>query len=72
MKYFTTTNDIAQYVDECLRTSEGYPHDYDMVAIADELHELAGLDDQRQAFTENWDDEIFWAVVMRHDHTRQD
>lgn len=68
MKYFTTTNDIAQYVDECLRTSEGYPHDYGM----GDVEVRAGGDDQRQAFTENWDDEIFWAVVMRHDHTRQD
>ena len=72
MQTFTTTKDIENYVHESLQTSEGYPDDYDIEAITDALHELAGWDDKKQAFTETWDEDTFWEIVAKNDISQRD
>ena len=66
MRTFTTTDDIKNYVHEALSTSEGYPEAYKIDEIADALHELAGWDSEKQAFTENWGDDAFWSIVQEN------
>ena len=72
MQTFTTNKDIENYVHEVLATSEGYPDDYDIEAITDALHELAGWDGKKQALTETWDDDTFWEIVKKNDITQRD
>ena len=66
MQYFTTADEINTYVHECLWTSEGYPDDYDIQSIVDELHRMAGWDHEKQVLTETWDDDEFWEIVMNN------
>ena len=66
MQYFTTADEINTYVHECLWTSEGYPDDYDIQSIVDELHRMAGWDHEKQALTETWSDDEFWEIVMNN------
>ena len=72
MTTYTTINDVKDYVHEVLATSEGYPDDYDIEAITDALHELAGWDDKKQALTETWDDDTFWEIVKKNDISQRD
>jgi hypothetical protein len=45
---------------------KGYPDDYDIQSIVDELHQMAGWDHEKQALTETWDDDEFWEIVMNN------
>ncbi|MFL6092823.1 hypothetical protein [Corynebacterium durum] len=72
MQTFTTAKDIENYVHESLQTSAGYPDDYDIEAITDALHALAGWDDKKQAFIENWDEGTFWEIVAKNDISQRD
>jgi len=62
---FTTISDAIYYVDMALSSSEGYPDDYDMYAIACDITEW-----RNGKFVLVADDDEFWAAVMRHDRTQ--
>lgn len=66
MTTFATIAEAIDYVDEALSTSEGYPEDYDMEAIAREVTEWR---DGRLVLVADGDE--FWAAAMRHDRTNR-
>ena len=59
---FTTIADAIYYVDMALSTSDGYPDDYDIEAIA---NDITDWQDGKLVLTAN-DDDSFWNVVMSH------
>ncbi|MDO4653410.1 hypothetical protein [Corynebacterium durum] len=56
MTAYTTINDVKDYVHKVLATSEGYPQDFDIEAIASEI---STYDAETQGFIITADDGEF-------------
>ena len=67
MTEYTTINDVKDYVNEVLATSEGYPQDFDIEAIASEI---STYDAETQGFIITADDGEFWDIVRKHDSSQ--